>query len=176
MPSTIFIACNYFHCNFSLIAVVQAFPKTFAKECMPKETRDVSLSDSQGTKWTMKWVYKDGGAASGLSTGWRGFAAAHGLGEGDVCVFELVNGNNFDLLVHVFKVGQPEEDLGVYRPTPHKSVKGGSDQQRLGSKRKRTQETQETQETGDTGDTSGNVPEDSTDKTRPVVTLDEDVG
>lgn len=98
---------------------------------MPKETREITLIDRAGHKWPTKWLYKDSGVTSGLSAGWRGFALDHRLEEGDVCVFELVDRENFGLLVHIFRVlGRPEEDLGVYYPTPHKSAKGGTEQQR----------------------------------------------
>ena len=167
------------YCNFSLIAVVQAIPKAFAKEHMPKETRQVSLSDSNRYKWPTKWVYKDkdGGVTSGLSAGWRGFALDHRLEEGDVCVFELVKGDNLDLLVHIF---QPEEDRGEYLPNSHKSVRGSDQEQR----KRKTSDTGSDQEQRKrkTSDTvgihqdplriqePGNGLQDSTQKTHPPLT------
>lgn len=162
------------YCNFLSIAVVQAITKAFAKEWMPKETREVTLIDRAGNKWPTKWLYKDGGVTSGLSAGWRGFALDHRLEEGDVCVFELVDRENFGLLVHIFRVlGRPEEDLGVYRPTPHKSVKGGSDQQR---RKRKTPDPLGIHQDPLGIQEPGNGLRDSSRKIPPPRNLDEDVG
>ena len=110
----------------------------------------------------------------GVKRGLARFGLDHRLEEGDVCVFELVDRENFGLLVHIFRVlGRPEEDLGVYRPTPHKSVKGGSDQQRRKCKTPDPLGIHQ-DPLGIQG--AGNGLRDSSRKNPPPRTLDEDVG
>lgn len=102
------------------LAVVQCLNRSFAKAYMPHETRDVTMLNMAGNKWTVKWLYKDSG--SGFSGGWRGFSLDHRLEEYDVIVLEVVDQENFVILVHIFRViGAPKEDTGNYRPTPGKA-------------------------------------------------------
>lgn len=103
---------------------------------MPKETREVTILNKAGRKWTVKWLYKET-AGSGFSAGWRGFALDHRLEEGDVCVFEIVDQENYVILVHIFRViGGPKEDTRDYGNSPGKSRNAGWMQTPTGFKRK----------------------------------------
>ena len=55
----------------------------------------VSLEDENGKQWMIKYIaYK-----TGLSAGWRQFAVAHKLLEGDVLVFQLVEPTKFKVML-----------------------------------------------------------------------------
>lgn len=94
---------------------------------MPHETREVILLNKAGNQWPVKWLYKESG--SGFSGGWRGFSLDHRLEEHDVCVLEVLDQDNFIILVHIFRViGAPKEDAGDYRPTPGRARNASSSQ------------------------------------------------
>jgi hypothetical protein len=102
---------------------------------MPKETREVTMLNMAGRKWTVKWLHKEAG--SGFSAGWRGFALDHRLEEGDVCVFEILDQENYVLVVHIFRViGSPTEDTRDYSCTPGRSRTADWVQTPTGHKRK----------------------------------------
>ncbi|XP_024356629.1 B3 domain-containing protein Os12g0592300 isoform X1 [Physcomitrium patens] len=89
-------------------------PKQFSKDWLPSESKEITLANKSGHRWTVKWLPSHGG----LSAGWRRFSLDHRLEEYDVCVFELVDKAHFVLLVHIFRVlGSPQEDEGLYTPT-----------------------------------------------------------
>ncbi|KAI3861332.1 hypothetical protein MKW92_022506 [Papaver armeniacum] len=59
-----------------------------------------------GRTWEVGYVFK---APTGrwLSHGWRKFVVDNDLKEGDVCVFELVDRNKMEMIVHIFRQQEP---------------------------------------------------------------------
>ncbi|KAI3851948.1 hypothetical protein MKW98_019947 [Papaver atlanticum] len=59
-----------------------------------------------GRTWEVGYVFK---APTGrwLSHGWRKFVVDNDLKEGDVCVFELVDRNKIEMIVHIFRQQEP---------------------------------------------------------------------
>jgi hypothetical protein len=72
----------------------------------------LQISDD-GKQWSVRCLYKDGKAK--LSQGWFEFALENNLGEGDVCVFELVAADEVVLQVTFFRI---TEDEGLSSPPP----------------------------------------------------------
>jgi hypothetical protein len=70
-----------------------------------KRTEGVLMDLTRSRRWPVKWRTNSRGHV-GLGQGWKSFACAHDLQEGDVCVFELVDLPNLVLLVHVFQVSR----------------------------------------------------------------------
>ncbi|WCJ34953.1 B3 domain-containing protein Os05g0481400 [Euphorbia peplus] len=70
----------------------------FYKDHLPKNDLHMILEDENGKTYNVKYL----GDKNGLSGGWRGFALAHKLDDGDAVVFELVNSNKFKL--YIFRV------------------------------------------------------------------------
>ncbi|XVE66862.1 hypothetical protein DITRI_Ditri08aG0114100 [Diplodiscus trichospermus] len=66
-------------------------PKHFCSKYLPKEDSMMVLEDEEGKEFETKYLV----GKCGLSGGWRGFAIAHKLLEGDVCVFHLVKPSKF---------------------------------------------------------------------------------
>lgn len=77
-----------------------SFPSDFSSKYLPNEIQQVTLLDSSGKSWSTKWL----GSRNGLSGGWRKFSLDHGLEEGDVCVFELIDRKKLVINVHIFRV------------------------------------------------------------------------
>ncbi|KAI4371362.1 hypothetical protein MLD38_019607 [Melastoma candidum] len=61
-------------------------PKRFCDLHLPKQNSPVFLEDEDGKVYETKYLSEK----VGLSAGWRGYSIAHGLREGDVLVFQLV--------------------------------------------------------------------------------------
>lgn len=55
----------------------------------------VTLIDEEGEKYPTVYL----GHKSGLSGGWRGFAIAHGLVDGDALVFQLIRPTSFKVII-----------------------------------------------------------------------------
>lgn len=79
----------------------------FSSEHLPSEIQEATLLDASGKAWSARWL----GSRSGLSGGWRKFSLDHGLEEGDVCVFELIDKNKLIFKVHVFRVVELRNEL-----------------------------------------------------------------
>ncbi|CAK9235814.1 unnamed protein product [Sphagnum troendelagicum] len=81
-------------------------PEGFSKmHAFLKRTEGVLMDLTRSRRWPVKWRTNSRGHL-GLGQGWKSFACAHDLQEGDVCVFELVDLPNLVLLVHVFQVSR----------------------------------------------------------------------
>ncbi|CAL5204663.1 unnamed protein product [Lathyrus oleraceus] len=80
-------------------------PVHFCKQNLPKQDEVMTLVDEDGDESSTTFLaYK-----TGLSAGWRGFAIAHKLADGDALIFELVNRTTFK--VYIIRVnGSPSED------------------------------------------------------------------
>lgn len=73
----------------------------------------IKLQISDGRQWPVRCLYRGGRAK--LSQGWFEFSLENNLGEGDVCVFELVATKDVVLQVTVFRI---TEDEGPLSPQP----------------------------------------------------------
>lgn len=71
----------------------------------------IKLQISDGRQWPVRCLYRGGRAK--LSQGWFEFSLENNLGEGDVCVFELLRMKEVVLQVTVFRV---TEDVGLLGP------------------------------------------------------------
>ncbi|MCL7036120.1 hypothetical protein MKW94_021165, partial [Papaver nudicaule] len=69
------------------------FPSKFCSSSLPKTDTKVTLVDEEGEEYTANYLPRK----LGLSGGWKGFAVAHKLVEGDALVFHLIK-------VPIFKV------------------------------------------------------------------------
>lgn len=76
----------------------QGLPGQFCKTHLPVKDTTITLEDESGRQYQLKYIaYK-----TGLSAGWRQFAAGHNLIEGDVLVFQLVEPTKFKVMVLFF--------------------------------------------------------------------------
>lgn len=87
---------------------------SFAKRWLPDEKVQLILVGPSGKKWSV--CYLGNRSNPGLSGGWKRFSLDNNLEEGDVCIFELDNMENYTLRVHIFRV--------VENWVPLKRVKG----------------------------------------------------
>ncbi|CAB4317817.1 unnamed protein product [Prunus armeniaca] len=70
-------------------------PSLFCKSHLPDKDITMTLEDESGRQCQLKYIaYK-----TGLSAGWRQFAASHNLIEGDVLVFQLVEPTKFKVYI-----------------------------------------------------------------------------
>ncbi|KAI3861331.1 hypothetical protein MKW92_022505 [Papaver armeniacum] len=92
-------------------------PAVFANSHLRNITETViTLMVSDGRTWKVRYVSRPP-ANKRLSHGWRKFVADNDLKEGDVCVFELVDRNNIEMIVHIFGQQKPS----VRKLTPKSS-------------------------------------------------------
>ncbi|CAN4079650.1 unnamed protein product [Withania somnifera] len=70
-------------------------PVPFCKNHLPRKDTPVILESENGEEFEIKYIAEK----TGLSAGWRKFAAAHKLLEGDVLVFQLVEPTRFKMYV-----------------------------------------------------------------------------
>jgi hypothetical protein len=93
---------------------IMYLPSCFAEKHLNGISGFIKLQISDGGKqWSVRCLYKDGKAK--LSQGWFEFALENNLGEGDVCVFELVAADEVVLQVTFFRI---TEDEGLSSPPP----------------------------------------------------------
>ncbi|KAH6771215.1 hypothetical protein C2S52_016018 [Perilla frutescens var. hirtella] len=74
-------------------------PTPFARMHLPICKQTMMLKDSNGISWLINIVATSAGRLV-MSAGWKAFADARSLKEGDVCIFELVNQNLMHVRVH----------------------------------------------------------------------------
>ena len=86
---------------------MQAFPAGFSIKYLPVSIEQATLVDSSGQKWVAKWI----GKRSSLSGGWCKFSRDHGLHEGDVCVFEVIDRIPLVIKVHIYRVVEVQNNL-----------------------------------------------------------------
>ncbi|XP_004232039.1 B3 domain-containing protein Os01g0234100 [Solanum lycopersicum] len=70
-------------------------PVPFCKNHLPRKDTPVILESETGEEFEIKYIAEK----TGLSAGWRKYAAAHKLVEGDVLVFQLVEPTRFKVYV-----------------------------------------------------------------------------
>lgn len=69
----------------------------------------IKLQVSDGRQWPVRCLYRGGRAK--LSQGWFEFSLENNLGEGDVCVFELLRMKEVVLKVTVYRVTEDAASL-----------------------------------------------------------------
>ncbi|XP_054776829.1 B3 domain-containing transcription factor VRN1 [Prosopis cineraria] len=99
---------------------IMYLPSCFAEKHLNGVSGFIKLQISDGKQWPVRCLYRGGRAK--LSQGWFEFSLENNLGEGDVCVFELLRMKEVVLKVTIFRV---TEDAGVMSPPPmhqHRNV------------------------------------------------------
>lgn len=81
---------------------MQYLPSCFAEKNLNGVSGFIKLQSSDGRQWPVRCLYRGGRAK--LSQGWYEFTLENNLGEGDVCVFELLKMKDVVLKVTVFCV------------------------------------------------------------------------
>ncbi|CAL5211614.1 unnamed protein product [Lathyrus oleraceus] len=92
---------------------IMYLPSCFAEKNLNGVSGIIKLQISDGRQWPVRCLYKSGRAK--LSQGWFEFSLENNLGEGDVCVFELVETKDVVLQVTLFRI---TEDEGLLSPPP----------------------------------------------------------
>nr|XP_011458940.1 PREDICTED: B3 domain-containing protein At5g42700-like [Fragaria vesca subsp. vesca]XP_011458941.1 PREDICTED: B3 domain-containing protein At5g42700-like [Fragaria vesca subsp. vesca] len=70
-------------------------PLSFCRKYLPKRDATVTLVDEQGEQYPTVYLENK----KGLSGGWRGFAIAHELVDGDALVFQLTRPTTFKVYI-----------------------------------------------------------------------------
>ncbi|KAK9109172.1 hypothetical protein Sjap_017232 [Stephania japonica] len=70
-------------------------PSMFCNMYLPKKDVEITLVDENKEEYTTKYLY----SKNGLSGGWKGFAVAHKLVEGDALIFHLVEDTKFEVII-----------------------------------------------------------------------------
>ena len=74
----------------------QGLPVHFCKTNLPKRDEMITLIDEDGDEFPTLFLARK----TGLSGGWRGFAIAHKLADGDALVFQLIKRTAFKVIKH----------------------------------------------------------------------------
>ncbi|KAL5790805.1 hypothetical protein ACOSQ2_005693 [Xanthoceras sorbifolium] len=77
-------------------------PSSFSKKHFNGVLGFIKLQLSNGKQWPVRCIYRRQRAV--FSQGWRGFMLDNNLGEGDVCVFEVLRSRDIVVKVTVFRV------------------------------------------------------------------------
>lgn len=70
-------------------------PAYFCRRSLPKNDGTMTLVDEEGEEYDTVWLAHK----NGLSGGWKGFAVAHGLVDGDALVFQLIRSTKFKVYI-----------------------------------------------------------------------------
>ncbi|CAN6544217.1 unnamed protein product [Malus baccata var. baccata] len=81
---------------------IMYLPSCFAEKNLNGVSGFIKLQSADGRQWSVRCLYRGGRAK--LSQGWYEFTMDNNLGEGDVCVFELLKMKDIVLKVTVFRV------------------------------------------------------------------------
>ncbi|KAB2635759.1 B3 domain-containing transcription factor VRN1-like [Pyrus ussuriensis x Pyrus communis] len=81
---------------------IMYLPSCFAEKNLNGVSGFIKLQSADGRQWSVRCLYRGGRAK--LSQGWYEFTMDNNLGEGDVCVFELLKMKDIVLKVTVFHV------------------------------------------------------------------------
>ncbi|KAF7810929.1 B3 domain-containing transcription factor VRN1-like isoform X2 [Senna tora] len=92
---------------------IMYLPSCFAEKHLNEVSGFIKLQTSDGRQWPVRCLYRGGRAK--LSQGWFEFAQDNNLGEGDVCVFELLRMRDVVLKVTIFQV--LEDEVGLLNPS-----------------------------------------------------------
>ncbi|XP_020209299.1 B3 domain-containing transcription factor VRN1 isoform X2 [Cajanus cajan] len=78
-------------------------PTNFVRKYFTKKKRGVMMIQFRKNLWPVKFAFHSSGVSGMFSVGWHSFARENELQIGDVCIFELVNGEDGILDLHVFR-------------------------------------------------------------------------
>jgi hypothetical protein len=81
---------------------IMYLPSCFAEKYLNGVSGFIKIQYTDGKQWPVRCLYRGGRAK--LSQGWFEFTLENNLGEGDVCVFELIRARDFVLKVTAFRV------------------------------------------------------------------------
>ncbi|XVE49125.1 hypothetical protein DITRI_Ditri01bG0057300 [Diplodiscus trichospermus] len=81
---------------------IMYLPSCFAEKHLSGVSGFIKLQLPDGRQWSVRCLYRGGRAK--FSQGWYEFTLENNLGEGDVCIFELLRSREFVLKVTVFRV------------------------------------------------------------------------
>lgn len=81
---------------------LQYLPSCFAEKYLSGVSGFIKLLLPDWRQWPVRCRYRGGKAK--FSQGWYEFTLENNLGEGDVCIFELLRSREFMLKVTVFRV------------------------------------------------------------------------
>lgn len=81
---------------------MQSVPASFVKKFIKERKQTLKLQVEN--KWWPVNLITYGKHSAKFSGGWASFATEHCLKEGDVCIFELLEMNDFLLKVHILHV------------------------------------------------------------------------
>uniref|UniRef100_A0A7N0ZVR1 TF-B3 domain-containing protein n=1 Tax=Kalanchoe fedtschenkoi TaxID=63787 RepID=A0A7N0ZVR1_KALFE len=70
-------------------------PSYFCKQHLPKQDTVMTLVDEKGDEYPTRWLPRK----TGLSGGWKGFAVARELVDGDALVFQLISPTAFKVYI-----------------------------------------------------------------------------
>ncbi|KAI3840001.1 hypothetical protein MKX03_020489 [Papaver bracteatum] len=94
-------------------------PSAFCNPNLPSKDIDLTLLDEEGEEYMVKCL----APKFSLSAGWRGFAMAHKLVEGDALVFHLIEAQKFKVYI-VRARGLEDVDLPPVLPNNHILAQG----------------------------------------------------
>ncbi|KAL5788449.1 hypothetical protein ACOSP7_005398 [Xanthoceras sorbifolium] len=114
---------------------IMFLPSCFSEKHLKGVSSFIKLQLSDGKQWPVRCLYR--GCRAKLGQGWYEFTLENNLGEGDVCVFEVLKSRDVVLNVTLFRILESAESvdrlssvsaLGSYRcqkcvaslETPHK--------------------------------------------------------
>lgn len=83
---------------------IMYLPSCFAEKHLNGVCGFIKLQLADGKQWPVRCLYRGGRAK--FSQGWYEFTVENRLGEGDVCVFEVLRAREFVLKVTVFRVSE----------------------------------------------------------------------
>ncbi|XP_058761411.1 B3 domain-containing transcription factor VRN1-like [Vicia villosa] len=92
---------------------IMYLPSSFAENNLNEVSGFIKLLGPTGKEFPVRCLYRGGRAK--LSQGWYEFTVENGLGEGDVCVFELLRSREVVLKVTLFRVR--EDETGLFDPS-----------------------------------------------------------
>ncbi|KAI3868252.1 hypothetical protein MKX03_000163 [Papaver bracteatum] len=77
-------------------------PRSFCKEHLPDHCQDMTLRDPRGEVWGVRFYINKTHQVGQLTVGWRKASFTNNIETSDVCIFELVKPDEFEL--HIFRV------------------------------------------------------------------------
>ncbi|XP_057445165.1 B3 domain-containing transcription factor VRN1-like [Lotus japonicus] len=92
---------------------IMYLPSCFAEKNLNGVSGFIKLQVADGRQWPVRCLYRGGRAK--LSQGWFEFTLENNLGEGDVCVFELLRTRDVVLQVTLFRL---TEEVGLLEAPP----------------------------------------------------------
>ncbi|XLR05863.1 hypothetical protein HN51_060750 [Arachis hypogaea] len=87
---------------YIMLYTMQNFKASFYTKYFENKEQNVEIQ-YKGKLWPAKLLCYPVAAAAYISNGWRPFSLENDLKVGDVCVFELINGENPVLDAHIYR-------------------------------------------------------------------------